>query len=166
VAVLATEGTIASGAYPRALQALRPDVQTVGIACPLFVPLAEEGWVSGDVPRLVAREYMARAVSARVDTVILGCTHYPLLREVIAAEAGPGVAIVDSAGPLADEVFEAIGPGDEAEPTVRAYTTDFPDRFLRLSSRFLGSPIDKPERIALEELYAQAHGFAPDLVVR
>src|SRR6185503_8514139 len=87
VGVLGTAGTIASGAYPRAIAAVSTRTEVIGQAAPMLVPLAEEGWVEGEVPRLVARRYLEPLVRARVGCVLLGCTHYPLLAGVIEAEA-------------------------------------------------------------------------------
>src|SRR5262249_18206333 len=111
VGVVGTPGTIASGAYQRALAAERPALRSPVQACPLFVPLAEEGWVQGDVPRLVARAYLAPMRQAGIDTLVLGCTHYPLLRGVVAEELGPGVTLVDSADATADEVDALLRRG-------------------------------------------------------
>jgi glutamate racemase len=150
VGVIGTPGTIASGAYQRALTAERPDIQIHARACPLFVPLAEEGWVEGDVPRLVAREYLGPLGEAGIDTLVLGCTHYPLLRGVVAEVLGPGVAQVDSAEATADEVgalLEAgtVGQGDA--PALRLYVTDLPQRMPELSTRFLGERIEAAEQV-------------------
>src|ERR1700729_3234091 len=101
IGVLATAATIASGAYPRAVSAISTRAETVGQAAPLLVPLAEEGWTDGEVPRLAVRRYLEPLAKANVDVVVLGCTHYPLLRVVIEHEArelcGPSTRIVDSA---------------------------------------------------------------------
>src|SRR5205085_5977126 len=97
IAVLGTPATIASGAYQQALRRLAPLAGVVARACPLFVPLAEEGWLDGEVPRMVAERYLADLRRIGVDTAVLGCTHYPLLARTIAEVLGPQVAIVDSA---------------------------------------------------------------------
>ncbi|MDF2696453.1 MAG: Glutamate racemase, partial [Labilithrix sp.] len=128
VGVLATAGTIASGAYPRAIAACSTRIETYGQAAPLLVPLAEEGWTEGDVPALAARRYLEPLAKAGVDVVILGCTHYPLLFDVIEREAkamlGPDVTILDSATVVAREVASFLaerdllreaGDGDGAE---------------------------------------------------
>src|SRR6185295_13660882 len=108
VGVLATAATIASGAYPRAIAACSTRIETYGQAAPLLVPLAEEGWIEGEVPALAARRYLEPLARAGVDVIILGCTHYPLLYDVIAEEArammGPEIQIVDSASAVAREV--------------------------------------------------------------
>ena len=112
VGVIGTESTIASGAYHRALLALRPDLEVVALPCPLFVPLAEEGWFDHPITREVARIYLAPMSAAGVDTLILGCTHYPLLRDAIAAGIGAGVLLVDSASSVAAETAELLDDRD------------------------------------------------------
>lgn len=136
VAVLGTEGTIRGGAYQAALAARAPEVGVEAVACPLFVPLAEEGWVAGDVPRLVAEQYLA-PLRGRVDTAILGCTHYPLLAPVI-AEVLAGTRLVDSATATAAQVERAIGPGGGRDGSVRYLVTDNLERFRVVGARFLG----------------------------
>src|SRR6185503_7387213 len=104
VGVIGTEATISSGAYSRALRALRPALEIYVRACPLFVPLAEEGWTDGPIARQVAETYLASLARSGIDTLVLGCTHYPLLKPLIAEVMGPEVAIVDSAEETAREV--------------------------------------------------------------
>jgi len=112
VGVIGTESTVASGAYHRALHSLRPGLEVVALPCPLFVPLAEEGWFDHPITREVARIYLAPMAAAGVDTLILGCTHYPLLRDAIAAGVGAGVALVDSAASVAAEVADLLAARD------------------------------------------------------
>ncbi len=155
VGVLGTPGTIRSGAYQRALAAERPGLRIEVQACPLFVPLAEEGWVHGDVPRLVARTYLAPMRQAGIDTLVLGCTHYPLLRGVLAEELGPGVTLVDSAEATADEVGALLGSGGVgAAPggtgSLRVVVTDLPERMPELSARFLGERVERAEHVDIE----------------
>jgi glutamate racemase len=148
IGVLATSGTVASGAYERAIRAENETAQVFAQAAPLFVPLAEEGWVTGEVPRLAARRYLEPLVAADVDTIVLGCTHYPLLDETIhdvAAELlGHDVAVVDSADATANALREMSLPGP-AEPgsagTLRILVTDLPGQFASSASRFLGKPV-------------------------
>src|SRR5580704_4257031 len=108
IGVLATAATIASGAYPRAVSAISTRAEVIGQAAPLLVPLAEEGWTEGDVPRLAVRRYVEPLARAKVDVVVLGCTHYPLLRAIIADEVreriGADVTVVDSARATAADV--------------------------------------------------------------
>lgn len=155
VGVVGTPGTIASGAYQRALAAERPGIRIHVQACPLFVPLAEEGWVQGDVPRLVARAYLAPMRQAGIDTLVLGCTHYPLLRGVLAEELGPGVTLVDSADATADEVGDlfargVVGRAPPGRGTLRVVVTDLPDRIPELSARFLGERVERAEHVDIQ----------------
>ena len=155
VAVIGTPGTIASGAYQRALAAERPGLELRTQACPLFVPLAEEGWTDGEVPTLVARQYLGRGLlTGGVDTLVLGCTHYPLLAGVIGAAAGPEVVPVDSAQATAEHVSAVLREqglerplGGEVER--RYLVTDTPERFLHVGERFLGQPISGARQIDL-----------------
>jgi glutamate racemase len=151
VGVIGTEATIASGAYTRALRALRPGIEVYSRPCPLFVPLAEEGWLEGPIPRSVAETYLASLCKSGIDTLVLGCTHYPLLRPVIGAVVGEGVTLVDSA----DETARAVAALLEARALARPsgtgstsfFVTDVPDRFIRIGQRFLGARVDSAVRI-------------------
>jgi glutamate racemase len=160
IGVLATAGTIASGAYPRAAARISTRAEVVGQAAPLLVPLAEEGWITGDVPRLVVRRYVEPLVRADVDVVVLGCTHYPLLREIIDSEvrtlAGAHVAVVDSARAVADDVREFLQTRDltsrgtaAGEPPVRLLVTDLPRTFREVAARFLGGEVGDVEQVDL-----------------
>jgi glutamate racemase len=152
VGVIGTQSTVASGAYQRALAALIPDVQVTARACPLFVPLAEEGWTdpADEVVRIVARRYLAPIREAGVDVVVLGCTHYPLLAGAIAAEL-PGVTLVDSAAAIAAEVaerFPSAAAAAVAGPASHVFfVTDTPDGFLAVAPRFLGRPVDSARHV-------------------
>lgn len=147
IGVLATPGTVSSGAYERAIHAENPAAQVFAQPAPLFVPLAEEGWVTGEVPRLAAERYLRPLVEADVDTIVLGCTHYPLLHETIhdvAAELlGHEVVVVDSAeataGALGDLELD-LEAGSEGE--LQILVTDLPGQFAASASRFLGRPLD------------------------
>jgi glutamate racemase len=155
VAVIGTPGTIRSGAYQRALEALRPGLVVHTRACPLFVPLAEEGWVSGEVPTLVARAYLGEGLlEDQVDTLVLGCTHYPLLKDIIQATVGPQVTLVDSAHATAERVWEVLKEQDllrtERGAVERHYlVTDTPERFAEVGARFLGRPLSGARQIDL-----------------
>ncbi len=153
IGVIGTEGTILNGAYQRALEALRPGLTIHVVPCPLFVSLAEEGWTKGAVPELVAREYLAPLLEAQVDTLILGCTHYPLLRPVIRQVMGDEVQLVDSA-PATARAVEAVlkDRGKQAQAglgQVQYVATDHPDRFRRVGSKFLQKEIDDVEVVDL-----------------
>ena len=145
VGVIGTESTVASGAYGRALRAIRPEVETVARACPLFVPLAEEGWWDHPITREVAALYLEPFAGGRVDTLILGCTHYPLLRPAIAAALGDGVRLVDSAEAVAGEVAALLadrGLDAPGEGGVRLMVTDAAARIARIAGLILpGAPV-------------------------
>jgi glutamate racemase len=148
IGVIGTTSTVESGAYQRAIAGSRPDARVTARACPLFVPLAEEGWTDpGDeVVRRVARRYLAPLREAEVDVVVLGCTHYPLLREAIAAEL-PGVALVDSARSVAAEVRERFPASAQGSAQHAFFVTDTPARFLSVAGRFLGRPVERAEHV-------------------
>ena len=154
IGVIATPGTIRSGAYQQALVQARSGVFVHPQACPLFVPLVEEGWVEGEVPRAVAERYLAAFDGLNIDTLVLGCTHYPLLREVIAAVMGPEVTLVDSgeaaAGAIAQQLTLEGGLASSATlGTHQYFLTDVPDRFLELGARFLGRAVDPAHQVDL-----------------
>jgi len=147
VGVIGTPGTVASGAYQEAIRRERAGAAVTSRACPLFVPLAEEGWTNpeDEVVREIARRYLAPLREAGVDTVVLGCTHYPLLAPAIAAEL-PGVALVDSASAVAADVLARFGRS-EGEAEHRFFVTDAPERFLAVAGRFLGRPVLTAEHV-------------------
>ncbi len=148
IGVLATSGTVASGAYERAIHSENSAMRVFAQAAPLFVPLAEEGWVTGAVPRLAAERYLQPLVEVDVDTIVLGCTHYPLLNETIhdvAAELlGHDVVVVDSAEATASALRETVDTGVAESGTageLRILVTDLPGQFASSASRFLGKPV-------------------------
>jgi glutamate racemase len=158
IGVLGTTGTIASGAYPRAVASLSTRTEVRGNAAPLLVALAEEGWTDGEVPRLVARRYVEPLIAARARCIVLGCTHFPLLRAPIEAEAaalsGGPVAIVDSASATAEEVAEFLAERSQfaARPRRGSLTllvTDLPKSFAEIATRFLGEPVGDVTQIDL-----------------
>jgi glutamate racemase len=158
IGVIGTRATIASAAYPQAIHALRPDAQVTSAACPLFVPLAEEGWTDHEVTLATAETYLEPFRDAGVDTLVLGCTHYPLLRGAIAAAMGPGVELVDSAASVAADaaawLIEHRGLAAPAGPRDgdghHFFVTDAPDPFVAVAERFLGRRIERLERARIE----------------
>lgn len=154
VGIIGTPGTVASGAYQAALARRRPGVEVLARACPLFVPLAEEGWTEGEVVEAVARRYLADFEAFRMDTLVLGCTHYPLLKDAIANVVGPGVRLVDSAeatAEMAERLLEERGllAANSATARHRYFVTDLPERFAEVGARFLERPIEKAELVDL-----------------
>ena len=154
IGVLGTRGTIESGAYQRAILEHRPDAHVEGVACPLFVALVEEGWTTGEVARLTAVRYLEPLLGSDVDTLVLGCTHYPHLRALLAEVAGPGVTLVEPARATADEVaarLEELGiaAGPDASSIRRYFVTDDAERFRELAGRWMGEAIEHLEEVVL-----------------
>ncbi len=144
VAVIGTEATIASGAYEKAIQRIAPEVEVRSLACPLFVPLAEEGWTDNDVAALTAEKYLSSLRGSGIDTLVLGCTHYPLLKQVISRAVGPGIALIDSATETAKEVaavLDRLNWKGKGEGIRKFYVTDTPTRFEKIGKRFLGDSL-------------------------
>lgn len=150
VGVIGTLGTIHSGEYEKAIRAIDPSIEVFGKACPLFVPLAEEGWIQGAVPRAVAKEYLSELRRAGIDTLVLGCTHYPLLRDAIAESVGSAITLVDSAAAtarVARETLAALGEGvdDGREATHAFLVSDSPRSFSEVGQAFLAQPVENVE---------------------
>ena len=151
IGIIGTRGTVTSGAYERAVDRLRPGVRTVSRPCPLFVPLAEEGWTDpGDeVVEEVARRYLTPLVDEGIDTLILGCTHYPLLAPVIRAVLPESIALAEAPDSVADVVADLIDEPANPSPFRKYYVTDVPRGFAKVAARFLGSPIGPPIEVDL-----------------
>lgn len=156
VGIIGTRATVASEAYPRAIRSLRPDAQVISQPCPLFVPLAEEGWIDNEVARRAAETYLAPMREAEVDTLVLACTHYPLLKPVIAEVMGEDVWLVDSAEAVAHEVAERLArdrslasEAEEARSEDHFFVTDGPEPFEAVAERFLGGPVRRLERVRI-----------------
>lgn len=151
IGVIGTPSTIESGAYQRAIGQLRPGSTVIARSCPLFVPLAEEGWTTGEVPLAVARHYLSSLAQSSLDTLVLGCTHYPLLRAVIAEALQNRLLLVDSAEATAEEVAALLRSrellGGEAPVKHRYWVTDTPRLFTRVGSNFLGETIVSAEQV-------------------
>ncbi len=152
IAVIGTTATINSGAYEKALRDLDPQFEIVSKACPLFVSLAEEGWLDDEITRLVAKRYLEPLLRFEPDTLVLGCTHYPLLKGVISQVMGEGIALVDSARETAFEVERilletGLGGGESRRGEISVYVSDIPYHFREIGERFLGRPIGKVEQV-------------------
>jgi glutamate racemase len=151
IGVIGTEATITSGAYTRALQQLRPGVEIYTRACALLVPLVEEGWTDNPIAEQTVAYYLEGLRTSGIDTLLLGCTHYPLLREIFGRVLGPGVRLVDSATATASVVGERLaelrlgrirGIGSQS-----FFVTEIPERFVRVGRRFLGPQVESAVRI-------------------
>jgi glutamate racemase len=161
IGLLATEATVASGRYAELVHALDAGVELVAVACPGLVPLIEGDDVVGEEITAAVREYAARLKEAEVDTVILGCTHYPLIRPIFQRVFGRGVTLVFSAEETAREVAETlerkgIENTERREGTYRFLTTGDPGLFRELGRRFLQLPIDSAEHVEVAALHAVA----------
>jgi glutamate racemase len=151
IGVIGTEATIASGAYTRAIQALRPRAEIYTRACPLLVPLVEEGWIGNDIAQRTVAFYLESLKQSGIDTLLLGCTHYPLLRGLFERVLGAGVTIVDSAGATAAVVRKRLmqlrlahlrGNGSQS-----FFVTETPERFVRVGRHFIGDRVESAVRI-------------------
>ena len=156
IGVIGTTGTIRSGAYERAIRALAPGARVIQKACPLFVPLVEEGWLEGDASRLVAHQYLDELRSDGIDALVLGCTHDPLLKPLIGAVMGKGIALIDSAEETAKAVAQELETSSIAAPREAGGRThnnvsDAPDQFERVGAKFLGAPVADVETLSLGE---------------
>ncbi len=164
VGVIGTTATIQSSAYSKAIKKIDRGIEVVTRACPLFVPLAEEGWVDNEVARLTARNYLQGLKEEGVDTLVLGCTHYPLLKGIIAEVMGDGVKLVDSAEETARTVAETLGAGDILRPSSERgnhhfFVTDVPAGFIRVGNRFLGGRLGDVYQVNLEDAgMGEEHG--------
>lgn len=151
IGVIGTTGTINSGAYHRAISALNPDASIVSAACPLLVPLVEEGWLDSPATKLIAATYLTPLRDAHVDTLVLGCTHYPLLAPVIHDTIGRETVLVDSAAETANALSEVLrdraidASPDRVRAPHRFVATDAPEAFRRVGQRFIGPALDDVE---------------------
>lgn len=155
IGVIATNTTVNSNAYARAIHAANPHTRVHSQACPLFVPLVEEGWLDHEVTRLTAQEYLKPILAEDVDTLVLGCTHYPLLKPLLQREA-PHLHLVDSALTTAEAVAQALetqGLLNDAPGSLgadyRFYVSDIPLRFQTIGERFLGRSLNQIEMVSL-----------------
>ena len=159
IGIIGTDGTILSGAYQKEIQRLDPASTIFTQACPLFVPLAEAGWCEKDdeVVLLTARRYLAPLMNSSIDTLVLGCTHYPILKEAIRAVMGPGIRLIDSAEETACDVMRMLDRqhilnDDACSGTSTFYVTDIPHRFAETGSRFLGRELSDVSVVDIVQL--------------
>lgn len=154
VGVVGTTATIKSSAYPEALKSINGDLTVTSVACPLFVPLAEEGWTEGPIASMVSREYLEPFWHNNVDTIILGCTHYPLLKNTIQASLPDRVQLVDSAEAVSMAVQDHLNRTDSLAQVgvggLECFVTDLPQKFEELAERFLGTSLPKVTLVQLD----------------
>ncbi|HIJ97084.1 MAG TPA: glutamate racemase [Desulfuromonadales bacterium] len=156
IGVIGTAGTIRSSAYTRAIKRLQPEAVVYTRACPLFVPLVEEGWIDNQVARLTAQNYLQELKEAGIDTLVLGCTHYPLLKALIAEVMGADVTLVDSAEETARTVAAILAEKQLQRPASEKgnhhyYVSDIPAGFVRVGNRFLGGRLGDVFQVNLED---------------
>jgi len=154
VGVIGTPSTIKSSAYKKAMENIAPEIKVYSEACPLFVPLAEEGWTEGEIAELTAKKYLKPFKESGIDVLILGCTHYPLLKNVIQKVMGDGITLIDSAEETALEIERVLKENDisnkNPSPSQREfYLTDVSETFISVAGRFLGEEIQEVNRIDL-----------------
>jgi glutamate racemase len=156
IGVIGTLATVRSQAYQRAIRELEPTAKVQAQACPLFVPLVEEGWAADPLAKQVAARYLSPLKKQGVDTVVLGCTHYPLLKPMLRKVLGPKIGLVDSARETAHEVAELLQATGLASRRRNVpfrehqfYVTDLPEQFSSLGARFLGRPLKQVKKVRL-----------------
>jgi glutamate racemase len=155
IGVIGTHATINSNAYARLIHSMDPKIKVFSLACPLFVPLAEEGYIDKEATRLIAVDYLRTMREVDIDTLVLGCTHYPLLSHVISDVMGGGVTLIDSGAETAKVASKMLSDADLlSQPYGRKrsgdhsfYVSDVPEKFSQVAGRFLGQPIDRITRI-------------------
>lgn len=157
IGVIGTNATINNKAYSEKLKQLDPQIQVFEKACPLFVPIAEEGWLDHPATKLVAKEYLQDFIDNGVDTLVLGCTHYPLLSETIQEIMGKSVTLIDSGFAASLQVENHLKGRGIRNDSVQLgqkefYVSDLPDKFKLLAERFLGSELTHIEKIDVESL--------------
>lgn len=155
IGVIGTPTTVNSNAYARAIHRYDPDARVYSHACPLFVPLVEEGWLDHEVTRLTAQEYLRPVVAQGVDSLVLGCTHYPLLTPLLRQVVGNGIRLIDSAQSMAERTAALLAARglanvSPAAPEHHFYVTDVPLRFQTVGERFLGRSLTNVRVVKLD----------------
>jgi glutamate racemase len=153
IGVIGTPTTINSNAYTRAIHEHTPGSRIYSHACALFVPLVEEGWLDHPVTRMTAQEYLKPLLAENIDTLVLGCTHYPLLKPLLREVVGQAVSLVDSAEAMAEQAAQVLSEQGLAHPSQTApsyeyYVTDVPQRFQTIGERFLGRAMVNVHRVS------------------
>ncbi|MBI5892954.1 MAG: glutamate racemase [Deltaproteobacteria bacterium] len=145
IGVIGTDGTIKSRIYLNTIKTIAPDASVFSKACPLFVPLAEEGWIDNDVAFLTADKYLSELKDQGIDTLVLGCTHYPILKDIISRVIGSSVTLIDSGQETALEAAKVLqdknilNANPQAQPFRKFFVTDSPERFIQVGELFLGT---------------------------
>ena len=156
IGIIGTEGTVNSASYEKAIKAINPDIYTVSQACTLFVPFVENGYLEHEATRIIAKEYLEKLKREGIDTLILGCTHYPLLKKIIGDIMGEGVTLIDAGKSAADYVKELLVEknllSDSNSSEKRFYTSDTGEKFVKTAEIFLNEKIDFVEKVDIEKV--------------
>lgn len=157
IGVIGTKGTILSNAYSNSIKKINPDLDVFEAPCPLFVPLVEEGWIDNEVTRIVVKTYLEPLIKKDIDVLILGCTHYPLLKGIISDVVGPEVILIDSAKETAAETLRILGALNLVAPNTlkggcQIYVTDLTEQFTSISNLFLRDKSVSVSQISLDEM--------------
>lgn len=157
IGVIGTRATVLSNTYEKKINKKMPAASVLTIACPLFVPLAEEGWLDTDITAQIAEHYLKPFTKDSIDTLILGCTHYPLLKVVIKKIVGQGIRVIDSAEETAKVVayrLKVLGMENESgkKPDHEFYVSDIPHQFKKVGERFLQTKMDNLKQVDLESM--------------
>jgi glutamate racemase len=152
IGIIGTVGTIFSNAYTNAIRQLDSDIKVFGQPCPLFVPLAEEGWIDHKATELIAKEYLFPLTLEKIDTLVLGCTHYPILRDVIGKVLHQSVTLIDSGDATARVVKNTLmdmklNNTSTLKPNLQFFVSDLPYKFAEIGERFLGNKLGKVHRV-------------------
>ncbi len=161
IGIIGTTATIGSNAYAKVIHSINPDLKVFSLACPLFVPLAEEGYIDKDATFLIARDYLQTMIDVGIDTLVLGCTHYPLLKHIIHDIMGDAVTLIDSGVETAKEAVQKLTEANLLNPETSSntlnlgdhkfYVSDVPEKFSKVASRFLGQTIENITRIDISK---------------
>lgn len=154
IGIIGTEATVASGKYPQLLKAERPELEVYDRACPLFVPLVEEGWAQHKITKEVIEEYLLPLASTGIDSLILGCTHYPMLTEQIGKVLGPSIKLINPATEAAFNIKRLLKSTDKQSDgevaTYKFYVSDHPSRMQKMAQIFLDYPVTQVEKVDIE----------------
>ncbi len=154
IGVIGTEGTIRSQAYGQAIHRIDPNQEVLGTACPLFVPLAEEGWEEHPVTRSVAEEYLENLLGSGIDTLVLGCTHYPILKETLQKVVGESVTLIDSAEAIAHHLKNILPePQQSGEGHDQFFVSDNEQKFEQIARKILQNHVKPLRKVGLGETW-------------
>ncbi len=165
IGVIGTNSTIRTNVYTKAIQGRDQSLRVFGKACPLFVPLVEEGWEDHNVTRQIAVEYLQPVLDQNIDTLILGCTHYPLLKNTLQKILPDDISIIDSGVAAANELNGKIEVHSAVTPVHKYFVSDTPERFAELAARFLGKPMQQVYHFDVDRVWTPADILDAPMIV-